>query len=128
MTKEDIILAKDLVNSADESSQLRSLIYSYLKSAESNTDPTQASKTKTIRDILSQYDLKRFNPTSTRYSKAFIRSANLYRIGASANGMSLFHPESFVPRRVNLNLTTRMFGYSINPLEVDARMEGMETV
>ena len=42
------------------------------------------------------------------------------------NGMNIFHPESFVPRSLTMNLTTHLFGFSVNALEVNARMEGLE--
>lgn len=41
-------------------------------------------------------------------------------------GMNIFHPESFVPRSLTMNLTTHIFGFSVNALEVNARMEGLE--
>ena len=44
----------------------------------------------------------------------------------TVNGMNFFHPESFVPRSLSVNLTTHLFGFSVNALEVNARMEGLE--
>ena len=40
--------------------------------------------------------------------------------------MTVFHPESFVPRTLNFNLTTNLFGFSVNAFEINARMEGVE--
>lgn len=48
------------------------------------------------------------------------------RFGGTVNGHTFFHPDSFVPRSLNFNLTTHLFGFSVNAFEVKARMEGVE--
>lgn len=48
------------------------------------------------------------------------------RLGGTVNGHTLFHPDSFIPRSMDFNLTTHMFGFSVNAFEVRARMEGIE--
>ena len=40
--------------------------------------------------------------------------------------MILYHPESFVPRALRLNITTHMLGFSVNAFEMNARLEGLE--
>lgn len=125
-TRTDVILARDLANDEQESSQMRSLINSYLRSATKNKDPTKKKITALITKILKEYPLTEYDPSPARYSKAFLHSLNLYKHAATVDGMVLFHPESFVPRTINLNVSTHMFGFSVNPLELNARMEGLE--
>ena len=59
-------------------------------------------------------------------NKTFAFCSYSVKLAATVNGMTFFHPESFVPRAVNLNLTTHLFGFSVNALELNARMEGLE--
>ena len=70
-------------------------------------------------------------PHTYRPLYIFILFATFYLLflvssAVTVNGMSLFHPESFVPRTINLNLTTHMLGASVNAFEINARMEGLE--
>ena len=43
------------------------------------------------------------------------------------NGKMLFHPESFIPRTVRVGVSAQALGQAVDFIEVDARMEGLET-
>ena len=47
-------------------------------------------------------------------------------VGAGYSGYTIFHPESFLPRTVKLAIHTQILGHSVDFLEVNARMEGLE--
>ena len=47
-------------------------------------------------------------------------------VGAGYRGYTVFHPESFLPRTINFAISTQILGNSIDVLEVNARMEGLE--
>ena len=47
-------------------------------------------------------------------------------VGAGYRGYTIFHPESFLPRTINFAISTQILGNSIDVLEVNARMEGLE--
>lgn len=125
-TREEIIFARDVANDPQDVTQLRSFVNSYLRSAMKNKAPASIGKSKLVKEVLKENPLMDFDPSPSRYSKAFLHSANFMQFAATVDGMTFFHPESFVPRAVNFNLTTHLFGFSINAFEVNARMEGLE--
>ncbi|XP_066921867.1 uncharacterized protein [Clytia hemisphaerica] len=125
-SKEHVILARDIANDEKDSTQLRSFMNSYLRSVVGNKAPAHIRISKLIKEVLEEYPLDDFDPSPSRYSKAFLHSASFMNMAATVNGMTFFHPESFVPRSFSLNMTTHLFGFSVNAFEVNARMEGLE--
>eukprot|EP00794_Sanderia_malayensis_P009953 gene9953-10973_t len=124
----DILLAVDMVNDVQEAKQLRSFISSFLQAVVSNQSPQKKRLTDLFRKTLLLRNMTAFNPTAARFSKAFEKSAflDVAGIGGSVNGKLLFHPESYIPRTVRFGLDSQALGHSINVVEVNARMEGIE--
>ncbi|XP_065667671.1 uncharacterized protein LOC101240168 isoform X3 [Hydra vulgaris] len=125
---EDIILAIDLANDQEESGQVKSFITSFLKGAASNEDPTKQKLRNLFKQTVEKYPLIDFNPSAYQYSKFIQKSANIFQTSAAIDAMILYHPESFVPRALRLNFTTHMLGFSVNALEINARLDGLESI
>lgn len=49
-----------------------------------------------------------------------------FEAGAGFSQHTIFHPESFIPRTIKLSLHAQILGHSVDVLEVNARMEGLE--
>lgn len=59
----------------------------------------------------------------TELTKIFFLS---FFSGGNLEGHVIFSPKSYIPRTIMSNLTLDMFGESVNVVEVEARVEGME--
>ena len=82
-----------------------------------------------LQGLLSNVQLQdKFNTDARKFSRNYEWSAfyDPLNIAASIEGNVIFSQRSYIPRSTSLNFTTDLFGQSINWLELEARMEGLE--
>lgn len=91
----------------------------------SSASPTRVE----IQSLLTDRDLdSKFNSDVRKFSRNYENSffSEEYNVGANYQANLIFSPKSYVPRSLTLNVTTDIFGQSVNLFEVTARMEGLE--
>uniref|UniRef100_A0A182V1W1 Vitellogenin domain-containing protein n=1 Tax=Anopheles merus TaxID=30066 RepID=A0A182V1W1_ANOME len=79
--------------------------------------------------LLAENDLdSKFNLDIRKFSRNYEQTLffDEYNFGMTVDSNVIFSTESYVPRSVRLNLTTDLFGESINFLELNVRLEGLE--
>ncbi|XP_032678528.1 apolipophorins [Odontomachus brunneus] len=115
---------KDMLDK-EEVNQVGSFIQSHLNNLRASADPTKAD---------AKYHLGQIKPR-TKFPRDFRKfSFNeelSYHVGGFGAGSTMetnviYSQNSFVPRSVNLNLTTEVFGRSYNFLELNTRTENLD--
>lgn len=102
-----------------------SFVWSHLMNLYSSASPTRVE----IQSLLTDRDLdSKFNSDVRKFSRNYENSffSEEYNVGANYQANLIFSPKSYVPRSLTLNVTTDIFGQSVNLFEVTARMEGLE--
>lgn len=92
-------------------------IVSHLRNLRASANPDKESAKAQLSNIKTH---KRFPNDLRKFSRNFEISTlvDLLNIGASAESNIIFSQKSFVPRSASLNLTTDVFGHSVNLFEV----------
>lgn len=92
-------------------------IVSHLRNLRASANPDKESAKAWLGNIK---PIKRFPNDLRKFSRNFEVSTlvDLLNIGASAESNVIFSQRSFVPRSASLNLTTDVFGHSVNLFEV----------
>lgn len=115
---------KDMLDK-EEVNQVGSFIQSHLKNLRASVDPTKAN---------AKYHLEQIKPRTKfpiDFRKFSFNEELSYHVGGVGAGSTvesnvIYSQNSFVPRSVNLNLTTELFGRSYNFLELNTRMENLD--
>lgn len=92
-------------------------IVSHLRNLRASANPDRESAKAQLGNIK---PTKRFPNDLRKFSRNFEVSTlvDLLNIGASAESNIIFSQKSYVPRSASLNLTTDVFGHSVNLFEV----------
>ncbi|XP_077982070.1 uncharacterized protein LOC144437076 [Glandiceps talaboti] len=109
----------------EEINQVGSFIWSHLKNLNETSDPLKQD----IRKMLGKTKLmKNFDKDPRKFSRAFETSmfSEKMSVGATVENHVVFAPDSWIPRSAMLNMTTQLFGYSVNLFEVGGRIEGFD--
>ncbi|CAL4063339.1 unnamed protein product, partial [Meganyctiphanes norvegica] len=107
----------------EEVNQVGTFVYTHLQNMKESGLPSRAE----VQGFLSNQEIKsKFTSDVTKFSRNFEWSAfyDQLNIGAGIDSNIVFSQESYIPRSVTFNLTTDLFGHSVNLLEVGARVEG----
>ncbi|XP_018353837.1 PREDICTED: apolipophorins [Trachymyrmex septentrionalis] len=112
-------LDKETVN------QVGSFIQSHLRNLRASADPTKAEAKRHLGQIKPRTkfpeDFRKFSfNTELSYDLGGIG------IGDTLESNVIYSQHSFVPRSINLNLTTEIFGRSYNYLELNTRIENLD--
>ncbi|NEU32779.1 DUF1943 domain-containing protein, partial [bacterium LRH843] len=109
----------------EKSNQVGSFIVSHLRNVRASTNPDKAHAKHFLGAIHTgnkfPIDVRRF---STNHELSY--SLDAVNVGTAAEANVIFSEQSFVPRSVNLNLTTQVFGHAFNLFEVNARSENID--
>ncbi|KAG8248493.1 hypothetical protein J6590_038193, partial [Homalodisca vitripennis] len=118
----DII--KELIDK-EPINQVGSFIVSHLHNIRSSTSPEKEAAKTILGNIINK---KKFPFDQRKFSKNLELSYSLdaLNIGAVGEMNQIFSQNSFIPRSVSLNLTTQLFGHSVNLAEVSLRTENLE--
>lgn len=113
------ILDKETVN------QVGSFIQSHLRNLRASADPNKANAKKHLSQIKSRTkfpeDFRKFS-----FNNELSYNVGGIGVGSSVESNVIYSQDSFVPRSVNLNLTTEIFGRSFNFLELNTRIENLD--
>lgn len=113
------ILDKETVN------QVGSFIQSHLRNLRASADPNKANAKKHFSQIKSRTkfpeDFRKFS-----FNNELSYNVGGIGVGSSVESNVIYSQNSFVPRSVNLNLTTEVFGRSFNFLELNTRIENLD--
>jgi hypothetical protein len=94
-------------------------IVSHLRNLRASTNPDKADAKHHFGAI---YSTDRFPVDVRKYSLYHELSYSLdsLNLGASGEANVIYSQQSYIPRSVSLNLTTQLFGHSVNLFEVIA--------
>nr|XP_012235380.1 PREDICTED: uncharacterized protein LOC105679739 [Linepithema humile] len=109
----------------EEVNQVGSFVWSHLTNLYNSASPTRVE----IQSLLTDQDLdNKFNNDIRKFSRNYENSffSEEYNIGANYQTNLIFSPKSYMPRSLTFNVTTDLFGQSVNLFEITARMEGLE--
>lgn len=113
------VLDKETVN------QVGSFIQSHLRNLRASADPNKAEAKKHLSQIKSRTkfpeDFRKFS-----FNNELSYNVGGIGVGSSAESNVIYSQNSFVPRSLNLNLTTEIFGRSFNFLELNTRIENLD--
>jgi len=113
------ILDKETVN------QVGSFIQSHLRNLRASADVNKAEAKRYFDQIKPRTkfpeDFRKFS-----FNNELSYNVGGIGVGSSAESNVIYSQNSFVPRSVNLNLTTELFGKSFNFLELNARFENLD--
>lgn len=112
-------LDKETVN------QVGSFIQSHLRNLRASADPSKAEAKRQLGLIKPRTkfpeDFRKFS-----FNNELSYNVGGIGVGSSAESNVIYSQDSFVPRSVNLNLTTEIFGRSFNFLELNTRVENLD--
>lgn len=111
----------------EENTQVRSFILSHLLNLQESSDPYK----ERLRYLLSDFILPvNFTADFRKYSRNYHMSYHSQPLGLGAGYESdvIFTPGSYLPRSINMNLTTTLGSIPVNMGEFGARLEGLEPV
>lgn len=113
------ILDKETVN------QVGSFIQSHLRNLRASADPNKAEAKRQLSLIKPRM---KFPEDFRKFSFNNELSYNLGGIGlgSSAESNVIYSQNNFVPRSINLNLTTESFGRSFNLMDLNMRIENLD--
>ena len=105
--------------------QVGSFVWSHLTNLAKTSSPQKVEMQGLLADL--KLDEK-FNMDFRKYSKNYERSLffDEYNFGLSGESNVIFGTESFLPRSISFNGTINLFGNSLNPSEINLRIQGME--
>lgn len=112
-------LDKETVN------QVGSFIQSHLRNLRASADSSKAEAKRQLDQIKPRTkfpeDFRKFS-----FNNEVSYNVGGLGVGSSAESNVIYSQDSFVPRSVNLNLTTEIFGRSFNFLELNTRIENLD--
>ncbi|XP_071631577.1 apolipophorins [Temnothorax longispinosus] len=112
-------LDKETVN------QVGSFIQSHLRNLRASADPSKAEAKRHLGQIKPRNkfpeDFRKFS-----FNNELSYNVGGIGVGSAAESNVIYSQNSFVPRSLNLNLTTEIFGRSFNFLELNTRIENLD--
>lgn len=112
-------LDKETVN------QVGSFVQSHLRNLRASADPSKAEAKRQLGQIKPRTkfpeDFRKFS-----FNNELSYNVGGLGVGSSTESNVIYSQESFVPRSVNLNLTTEIFGRAFNFLELNTRIENLD--
>lgn len=105
--------------------QVGSFVWSHLTNLAKTSSPQKVE----LQSLLADNKLKdHFKLDFRKFSKNYEYSLffDEYNFGFSGESNVIFGTESYLPRSIYFNGTVNLFGNSMNPLEFNVRMQGME--
>ncbi|XP_025074116.1 uncharacterized protein LOC105427375 [Pogonomyrmex barbatus] len=109
----------------EEVNQVGSFVWSHLTNLYNSASPTRVE----IQSLLTDQDIgNKFNSDIRKFSRNYENSffSEEYNVGVNYQTNLIFSPKSYIPRSLTFNMTTDIFGQSVNLFEITARMEGLE--
>jgi len=105
--------------------QVGSFVISHLRNLRASVNPEKEVAKQFLGNIISK---KKFPIDQRKFSRNYEVSYSLDAINVGAVGEvnRIFSQKSFIPRSVSLNLTTQLFGHSLNLAEIGLRAENLE--
>uniref|UniRef100_A0A1B6BYM2 Vitellogenin domain-containing protein n=1 Tax=Clastoptera arizonana TaxID=38151 RepID=A0A1B6BYM2_9HEMI len=105
--------------------QVGSFIVSHLRNLRATTNPDKEAAKYFLGEIIPNkrfpFDIRKFSQ-----NRELSYSLDTLNIGAVGEANTIYSQKSYLPRYVNLNLTSNIFGHSFNFLEIGARAENLE--
>lgn len=105
--------------------QVNSFVWSHLNTIQKSVDPAKMP----LRAIIEDVELKqKYSRDVRKFSRVYEKSAfsEILNVGANLETHLIYSPVSFIPRSAMLNLTVDLFGQSINLVELNGRIEGLD--
>ncbi|XP_046669451.1 LOW QUALITY PROTEIN: apolipophorins-like [Homalodisca vitripennis] len=117
-------IVKELIDK-EPVNQVGSFIVSHLRNIRASTNPEKQAAKAFLGNIISK---KKFPFDQRKFSKnqELSYSLDALNVGAAGELNRIFSQKSFIYRSVSLNLTTQLFGHSVNLAEVGLRLENLE--
>ncbi|XP_052864104.1 apolipophorins [Anopheles cruzii] len=109
----------------EEVNQAGSFVWSHLSNLAKSASPVRVE----AQGLLAENDLgKKFRLDIRKFSRNYEQTLffDEYNFGLTVDSNVIFGTTSYLPRTIRLNLTTDLFGESINFLELNLRTEGLE--
>ncbi|XP_067622386.1 uncharacterized protein Apoltp [Eurosta solidaginis] len=109
----------------EEINQVGSFVWSHLSNLAKSSSPLNIEVQSLLldNDLSDKYDMD-IRKFSRNFEQTFFFDE--YNFGITTDTNLIFGTESYIPRMVKLNLTTNIFGHSINFLELSTRAVGFE--
>ncbi|KAM0732090.1 Apolipophorin [Formica fusca] len=105
--------------------QVGSFIQSHLRNLRASADPSKAEAKRQLGLIKPRTkfpeDFRKFS-----FNNELSYNVGGLGVGSSVESNVIYSQDSFVPRSLNLNLTTEIFGRSFNFLELNTRIENLD--
>lgn len=109
----------------EEVNQVGSFIQSHLRNLRASADPTKAEAKHHVGQIKPRTkfpeDFRKFS-----FNNELSYHVGGLGLGSTVENNVIYSQDSFVPRSVNLNLTTELFGRTYNFMELNTRMENVD--
>lgn len=95
---------------------MNSFVWSHLNAIKNSDDPCKSEVQAILEDVVLH---NKYQQDIRKFSRAWEKSAfsELLNIGAHLEAHLIYSPQSFIPRSAMVNLTTDLFGQTINLLE-----------
>lgn len=113
----------------EETSQVVGFLRTHIQSLKMTTDPGRQSLKALVKDFdLSKHSILGldFRKTSFNYEQSY--NLESLGVGGSIDSNVIFTKNGFLPRSMNFNLSTEIFGRDFNFLEVELRQENFESI
>ncbi|XP_036322031.1 apolipophorins-like [Rhagoletis pomonella] len=109
----------------EEINQVGSFVWSHLTNLAKSSSPVNIA----VQSLLLNDDIStKFKLDIRKFSRNYQHTLffDKYNLGTTTDMNIIFGTESYLPRMATLNLTTYLFGHSVNIFEITARAEGFE--
>uniref|UniRef100_A0A182M2K1 Vitellogenin domain-containing protein n=1 Tax=Anopheles culicifacies TaxID=139723 RepID=A0A182M2K1_9DIPT len=111
----------------EEVNQVGTFVWSHLTNLAKSASPVRVATQGLLAENGENLG-KKFRRDVRSFSRNYEQTLffDEYNFGLTVDSNVIFSTESYLPRSVRLNLTTDLFGESINFLELNVRLEGLE--
>lgn len=117
------------IYNSEDTNQLIGFLYTHIASLKMTTDPSRQE----LRFLVKDFDLSKhsligadFRKTSFNHERSFNMDA--LGVGGSMDTNVIFTKNGFLPRSMNFNFSTEIFGRDYNFLELELRQENLEAI
>uniref|UniRef100_V5ICY8 Putative vitellogenin-b n=2 Tax=Ixodes ricinus TaxID=34613 RepID=V5ICY8_IXORI len=121
---EDIVEIAKMIGD-EQTQQVTSFIMSHLTNLQETESPVKMN----LRSLVSSLVIRSKFDSDFRKSSQNIEWSDYsekFNLGATADANIIYHPKSFIPRSLMMNLTVDLFSHSINLFEIGGRAEGYD--
>lgn len=110
---------------AEKSNQVGSFVSSHLTNLRASADPNKLAAKRELGQI---YPKRKFpqDPRKFSFNRELSYNFPSFGTGESLESNVIYSQNSFMPRSINLNYTTEMFGRSFNLFELESRIENLD--